>query len=146
MPNRLSKNLLLTRTNFPVLFSENSLLALPASLSALQNLRVLNVSHNQLTQWSPALGACPHLVRLLLHDNAISTPGLGTAPLGKYPSLQMLNLSNNALSTLPAVQPNAFPVLTKLYLGGNQLSSLSPTLSVITSLRELQLNNNNLSR
>ena len=90
-----------------------------------QVMEELDLSHNLLTgAVPPALGQLPHLQRLDLSDNWLSSL---PPELGQLDSLEELFLAENLLTTLPpTLEP--FERLTILYLGYNQLSALQPLL------------------
>ena len=136
--------------------SHNRLSALPASLDNLHKLSLLSASNNQLD--SVAAGALPsvHLQQLDLAFNL-----LPTLPSLEGLSLHTIDLSHNKLTALPrmpatlvsiAASDNQLdqlqlprcPELLELSLGGNSLSILPEELCVHTTLRTLDVSQNQL--
>lgn len=124
--------------------------SLPAQLSNLTNLRVLNLMYAEsavggLTGSVPAgLGSLTQLRTLNLSGHQFT--GTIPAQLGNLASLQDLNLSNNNLSGAIPVGLGGLTNLRILGLNNNQLSGVIPLeLASLSNLQRLLLANNNLS-
>ncbi|MFD1142845.1 leucine-rich repeat domain-containing protein [Larkinella insperata] len=118
---------------------------LPASLSALTNLQVLDLSDNQLNGSIPdSFSALTSLKRLVLIYNQLS--GLIPAKLFSLTQLEFIYLSHNQLSGSIPDSLSALTNLVNLYLGSNRLSgSIPASLSTLGKLQGLDLSENQLS-
>lgn len=126
--------------------SDNNLAGpLPAQLSNLAQLRVLNLKRNALTGPVPAgLASLAQLQTLDLSENSLT--GAIPTQLGSLAALQTLNLSNNQLTGAVPTQLAGLALLQTLNLSSNQLTgSIPPVLGGMANLRILGLNNNQLS-
>lgn len=126
--------------------SDNNLAGpLPAQLSDLTQLRVLNLKRNVLTGPVPAgLASLTQLQTLDLSENRLN----GTVPtqLASLAALQVLNLSNNQLSGGIPAQLASLAQLQTLNLSSNQLTGPIPGgLGGLAGLQVLALNNNQLN-
>jgi Leucine-rich repeat (LRR) protein len=119
----------------------NKLTSLPAEIRQLARLRILNISENQFTTLPSALFSSVPLVELIATKNAFSGSFFN---VDKVPHLQKLILSNNAISSFCDSSSISLPALKHLDLGVNRLSSL-PDMSSWTSLTTLLIGNNKLS-
>ncbi len=110
-------------------------------LSALTNLRKLHLDFNQLSGPFPHAGAFPTLFELSLHSNNLSGP---IPDLSGLSTLRVLTLSGNHLSgQIPDL--SAFYELVFLNLSDNQLSGPVPLLSHHHRLEDLLLRENRLT-
>ncbi|KAJ1968915.1 hypothetical protein IWQ62_000951 [Dispira parvispora] len=106
-------------------------------ISAMDELIVLNFSHNELIRIPEEIVNCPKLKALVLGNNQIQQ----VENLGKLEQLNTLVLSNNRLTEIPLLLKNT--EIVKLSLGNNQIRVI-PDLSHLSQLRELRLNNNKI--
>ncbi|KAJ1652428.1 hypothetical protein IWQ61_007234 [Dispira simplex] len=106
-------------------------------IRSMDELVVLNFSHNLLIRIPEEVANCPKLKALVLGDNQIQQ----VENLGKLEQLNTLVLSNNRLTEIPLLRKNT--EMVKLSLGNNQIRII-PDLSHLSQLRELRLNNNKI--
>ncbi len=111
------------------------------NISALANLKYLELAGNQLNGAIPDLSALTELQGIDLSENQLS----GSIPnLSTLTSLRFLYLNENQLSNfIPEL--SALTNLHLLRLNNNQLSGPIPDLSALTGLEELALQNNQLN-
>lgn len=117
-----------------LIVSHNQLTAFPKEISTLVSLKVLNAGYNEIThEGLPAeFFELINLKQLHLNNNKLSS-------LDRFESLynlELLNLGHNSISDLP----DKFILLQKLqylYLHSNPISRISPKLSLLSSLRQL---------
>ncbi|XP_076609611.1 volume-regulated anion channel subunit LRRC8D [Chaetodon auriga] len=113
---------------------------LPSALLALTNLRSLNLQHNNLRTLEELLSLA-HLRRLsclrLAFNRVLALP----ASVGVLRGLELLDLSNNQLKSLP---PALFTIrrLRRLLLAGNLLEELPVEVKSLQLLIELDLSRN----
>ena len=120
----------------------NHLRLLPLGLRRLQHLTTLNLSKNKLTNESlNAITQIKSLRELRLADNALS--GALTPQVGYLEELEVLDVSNNAITALPPnINENA--KLRVLNVAGNKMSSLPFELLVSIPLIEINAARNRL--
>jgi internalin A len=102
---------------------------------------VLDLSGNQLSTLSEAIGQLSQLKKLNLSGNQLST--LPEA-IGQLSQLQVLNLYRNQLNTLPEAI-GQLSQLQEVYLSGDQLSMLPEAIGQLSQLKALDLSGNQLS-
>ncbi|XP_067033871.1 tubulin-specific chaperone E-like isoform X1 [Acropora muricata] len=99
-----------------------------SGLQRLQNISLLNLQGNQLSDWGVILklGHLPKLNQLILNDNGITKVELGNKVTEEYgsqclfPALRSLYLSENKISEIQSVNElNHFPSLMELKFKGN---------------------------
>jgi hypothetical protein len=119
--------------------------SIPAGLSALTSLQILDLTGNELSGSIPAgLSALKNLQDLSLSTNSLT----GSIPSGlsALTNLQVLDLSLNGLSGGIPSSLSALSKLEALVLGYNHLSgSIPSSLSTLKNLKYLYLSNNELS-
>ncbi|KAJ9561328.1 hypothetical protein OSB04_006488 [Centaurea solstitialis] len=120
------------------------------SLGALTSLRVLNLRLNRLEGYFPALGMCLKLETLNLGDNEFNESFITS--LSALPMLKSLDLRGNwyhpSGMSFPVEGLGRLSSLKKLQtldLSVNSITNVTfPSLDALTSLRVLNLNDNNL--
>ena len=120
----------------------NHLQLLPLGLRRLEHLTTLNISKNKLGNESlNVITQVGSLRELRLADNALD--GTLTPRLSNLKKLEVIDISNNAITTLP---PNSdeFSKLRILNVAGNKLSSLPFELLVSLPLIEIDAARNRL--
>jgi Leucine-rich repeat (LRR) protein len=127
--------------------SDNQITSLPGALYTLNNLEIIDLSHNLISGLIPSeinAGNFPHLKNLLLWDNQLTGP----IPEAVYEiiELQNLDLSYNRLSGELSGSVGKLSGLKLLDLGANQISGEVPVaLSSCGALKALLLYNNQLT-
>ena len=107
----------------------------PPEIRNLTSLKVLCLDRNQIAFLPDLDEALPKLQELLVRHNQLKT-------LPRLPStLQLLHCSSNQLLTLRSNLAYDCPSLTKLYVNGNQLTSLPDTI-VTSTLERLVVSHN----
>jgi len=113
---------------------------IPVELGQLPDLKILNLSYNQLSHLSPILERLSSLKKLNLAFNRLSNLTLEERHL---PELEVLNLSHNLFTQIPH-QLLWLPKLIELDISFNLLSHLQPTIEQLFNLETLKLSNNRL--
>jgi Leucine-rich repeat (LRR) protein len=106
----------------------------PDVLNNLRTLTSLDLSRNQLAALPPAVAWASALPQLRVLD--LSHNALTDLPAALPPTLVHLALQHNQLATLPAAV-FTLPALTKLAVGGNRLTQLSGPFHELRALRML---------
>lgn len=120
--------------------SFNQLSSVPSSLLHLSSLSSLVLCHNQLTALPPDMHQLSSLTFLSLMGNQLASL---PQSLGQLKALQTLDVSYNLLQQLPD-EIGSFQRLVKLELSHNKLKELPETMGSLLSLRELVINCNDL--
>ncbi|EDW00153.1 leucine-rich repeat-containing protein 58 [Drosophila grimshawi] len=129
-----------------LLLNHNRLVALPRMLQLFNNLKILDLSSNALTQLPDAICQLP-LVTLIAKNNLLTSSSLPKSLLTKQTTgngtstLKELNLSGNQLIHFPE-QVTELRQLKYLYLGGNKISIISKDIWKMQSLHVLSLGGN----
>ncbi|CAH1403180.1 unnamed protein product [Nezara viridula] len=121
---------------------QNRIINLPAAdlFSRFENLRILDLSSNKLTEIGNSLSQLPSLSRLSIAHNFIHIGGKDF--LGLEDTLEHLDLTNASISYVPSLH---LPSLKTLSLAYNLISYLPPDLATnLTNLKYLDLSYNNL--
>ncbi|KAI5699802.1 leucine-rich repeat-containing protein 58 [Diaphorina citri] len=132
-------------TNFPLstLIARNNLLtaeSLPKDMSNLKNLKVFNLSGNQLEQFPIQILDIPTLKYLYLGNNSLNHV---PREINKLCKLHVLSLGGNSLTDIPDTFGDLYQ-LEALILSDNQLESLPASISNLKMLKSLLLHNNKL--
>lgn len=108
-----------------IFLNHNALKNLPQSMGKFNNLRTLDLSSNHLTSLPDVLSLCP-ITSLIAKNNRLSNDSLPKSLLSKCGDgvLRELNLSGNLLTHFPE-HVLELKGLKFLYLGGNQITSIS---------------------
>ncbi|KAH8306593.1 hypothetical protein KR018_009007 [Drosophila ironensis] len=133
-----------------MLLNHNRLAGLPRLLQQFNNLKILDLSSNAITQLPEAVCQLP-LVTLIAKNNLLTNGSLPKSLLAKLgpnshggSTLKELNLSGNQLTHFPE-QVTELRQLKYLYLGGNKISSISKDIWKMQSLHVLSLGGNLIS-
>ncbi|KAK7170134.1 hypothetical protein R3I94_000389 [Phoxinus phoxinus] len=111
-----------------------------SGISQLTNLKELNLSRNEITDFPLEIGGLRQLEKLYMNQNSLKTIPENVFPsLGK---LQFLKLSTNRLEKLP-IDVNKCQGLTYLNLSNNCLKNLDPIVD-LSHLKELYVERNQL--
>ena len=125
------------------------------AFAALGNLEVLDLSHNPLGCIGNALAGSKHLVKLYIsntnkqNEHGAYCSGGSMLPSEKLESLQILDLSNNHITTIDPKLENflcnqAFNV-KNLSLSGNALTKLDDKVMCLSNVEDLDLSHNNFT-
>eukprot|EP00041_Stephanoeca_diplocostata_P029005 m.846870 g.846870 ORF g.846870 m.846870 type:complete len:431 (+) comp23477_c1_seq132:634-1926(+) len=118
--------------------SSNKLAVLPRGMRSLRTLVRLDVRYNVLER-APDLSNAARLKEILLGYNRLSDMGDGTTlPL----TLQILDMRDNKLSSLPAAMCVRLEQLERLDVTNNDLNVLPPELGLLRSLKSIVLDGN----
>lgn len=120
---------------------KQKLVTLPASVTRLENLRVLNLRNNLLISLPESFGALKNLRELYLWQNQLTT---FPESFKQLISLKKLDLKNNQLTALP----DTFGNLTKLetlLLDGNKIEKSPEIITKLSQLQILSLASNELA-
>uniref|UniRef100_A0A8C8DLB3 Ras suppressor protein 1 n=1 Tax=Oryzias sinensis TaxID=183150 RepID=A0A8C8DLB3_9TELE len=122
--------------------SHNKITAVPANISELKNLEVLNMFNNQIEELPTQISSLQKLKHLNLGMNRLSGLPRG---FGSLPALEVLDLTYNNLNqgSLPG---NFFYLTTlrALYLSDNDFEVLPADIGKLTKLQILSLRDNDL--
>ncbi len=124
-----------------VILKGMNLKVFPKEILAVRNLKILDISRNQLTALPEGLGCRKKLIYLNAAENQLTSL---PASLGKLKKLQILNLSGNTLEHLGFSLKN-MRELKRLNLSGNALSELPEGLKSLNQLERLLISYNNLN-
>jgi Leucine-rich repeat (LRR) protein len=119
--------------------AQNNIRVVNQDLSCLTNLRVLNLSYNNIVE-VVKLGSLPNLQELLLHKNNLETADEIVEM--ELPALQKLNLAYNDIKEVANI--DRFKNLTVLELQHNALETIVGVEN-LEKLQELKLEFNNLT-
>ncbi|XP_041816082.1 fibromodulin a [Chelmon rostratus] len=117
----------------------NNLTSIPSNLP--RTLRDLRINHNKIEKITPAdLEGMDNLTILYLHDNALTDMGTSLKALT---SLTLLDISGNKLTKVPEALPQE---LHQLYLDSNSIDSLPESfLGHFTQLQYVRMAHNQLT-
>jgi internalin A len=117
------------------------LMEIPNSVLKLSDLKILDLSNNQISSIPSSIDKLQNLTGLFLRSNKLN--GL-PAEIAHLRKLSVLDLSNNNYSYLPEFI-SALSALMGLYINNNQLSALPGSITTLKDLIWLELANNNFS-
>lgn len=106
-----------------IFLNHNLLTSVPLSIVKFTNLRVLDLSSNSLTSLPDILAKCP-LTTLIAKNNLLTNDSLPKCFGSKNAAMREINLSGNKLTHFPDHVLD-LKGLRFLYLGGNQITSIS---------------------
>lgn len=110
-----------------VYLHHNMLSTIPMAVLKFNNLKVLDISSNNLTKIPDVINQCP-LVTLIAKNNKLTNESLPKVLFAKGKSIKEINLSGNRFEYFPE-QLIELHSLRYLYLGGNQITSIPTTVS-----------------
>lgn len=120
-------------------FSENEVTEMPATIGSLKKLSKLIAFKNKMSKLPDAIGECEALSEVNFFNNKlIKVP----AKMADLTNLDDLNVAGNKLKTL--CKTDNWGKLTRLAIMWNTMVML-PSFAPMTSLEQLQMNNNMLS-
>jgi Leucine-rich repeat (LRR) protein len=134
--NRIPESLNMLQNLRILDMSHNQLLSIPESIGELINLTSLYLEYNHFTKFPEPISKLTNLKRLRLHNNILP---LLSESIGKLANLRHLALHKNTLFSLPK-SINELKELRTLSLGGNPLTSIPINRTLMTNLYLLQLN------
>jgi len=118
----------------------NQLTKFPDAVLQLTNLKILNLSHNQITQIPDTLGLS-NLTELDLSSNQITSI---PEDLGQLSNLTLLDLNYNQITSIPE-ELGQLSNLTRLDLSRNQITSIPENLGQLSNLTGLHLYDNQIT-
>ncbi len=123
--------------------SNNLLTDLPISLKSFQNIRILDISSNQLKKLTLDIRSdLPRLKQLIANDNLLTDNSL---PKDSFDNglLSVVNFSANKFTQFP-YQILEVPTLKECYLGSNQIQTLPRDYTELKNLEILYLGGNQI--
>jgi Leucine-rich repeat (LRR) protein len=129
-------------TNLKILnLSRNQITAIPEAIGQLSNLTQLKLSGNQITSIPEALEQLSNLTRLELSENQITSI---PEALGQLSNLTRLSLSLNNITSIPEAL-GQLSNLTELDLSLNNITSIPEALGQLSNLTNLSLGGNQIT-
>ncbi|XP_063708295.1 leucine-rich repeat-containing protein 58 [Culicoides brevitarsis] len=125
-----------------VFLHHNMLSHLPSGVMKFHNLKVLDISSNNLTSIPDQINQIP-LVTFIAKNNKLTNESLPKILFAQSRNIKEINLSGNRFEHFPQ-QLLDLRSLKYLYLGGNQIATLPPRISKMQSLQLLSLSGNHL--
>jgi internalin A len=119
----------------------NGVKSLPEDFGNLTDLRDLYLTENNIKALPESMSKMVNLRTFMAHYNNLSN--ISSATVQNWTSLNVLNLSENDLITLPAEVSNLLS-LTRLDLRANVLTTLPNSLSELKSLAAIEIGDNTL--
>lgn len=110
-----------------VFLHHNMLSSIPMAVIKFNNLKVLDISSNNLTVIPDVINQCP-LVTLIAKNNKLTNESLPKILFAKGKNIKEINLSGNRFEFFPE-QLLELRTLRYLYLGGNQINQIPATVS-----------------
>ena len=118
----------------------NRLQSIEGAIFTLKQLKLIDLSRNQLAFLPETLGECSALVELLLATNKLQGLPLSIGQLAK---LEVLDLSANLIATLPP-SFGKLAGLKRLNLSGNQLRDVPDSVGLLSKLEDLNMGSNKI--
>eukprot|EP00096_Caligus_rogercresseyi_P008957 TRINITY_DN2947_c0_g1_i1.p1 TRINITY_DN2947_c0_g1~~TRINITY_DN2947_c0_g1_i1.p1 ORF type:complete len:639 (-),score=176.94 TRINITY_DN2947_c0_g1_i1:1306-3222(-) len=121
---------------------DNALTTLPGEIGSLENLVKLNVNHNRISSLPESMQDLMKMKSFTAAHNSLKS--LESPPLlSRWDSLDELDVSHNALETLPS-DIGYLSQLTRLCFSHNVISSLPSELSFLRRLTLVELSHNKI--
>ena len=122
--------------------SKQRITEIPASIAKLKNLQFLELQDNNIEYIAKEIGSLPLLQELYLGKNRLTTL---PPEMGNLKNLRVLDLSNNRLREIPQ-EVSYLGKLEEIDLRQNQLLAISQKIKSNYSLKILRLSNNRLTK
>jgi len=119
--------------------SRNKLCSVPDLLATCSLLSFLDLSNNKLSSLPPSMGSLPHLREIILSVNSFTSI---PPPLYSCAKLETILIANNQINTLDIESLSKLTNLAILDLQNNALQTIPPELGKVTQIRTLQLEGN----
>lgn len=126
-----------------ILATNNAILQIPEVIQKYKNLRLLDLSNNQISDISESVTLCSNLVTFIARHNLLDEHSL-PKQFNSLKSLRELNLSGNRLSRIP-YEILELSSLQILHLGANRVEFISKDISQMKRLEVLYLGGNIIS-
>ncbi len=119
----------------------NKLQAIEGAIFTLKQLKLIDLSRNQIALLPESLGECTSLVEFLLVGNKLQGLPLSIGQLSK---LEVLDLSANSIGVLPPSFGNLV-ALKRLNLSANQLRDVPDSIGSLGRLEDLNMASNKIA-
>jgi len=126
-----------------ILATDNAILQVPDVISRYKNLRLLDVSNNQISDLPDSITHCIKLGTLIARNNILDENSL-PKNLKRLQSLRELNLGGNRLTRIP-YEILELPSVQILHLGANRIEYVSKDVALMRKLEVLYLGGNVLT-
>jgi hypothetical protein len=126
-----------------VLLNHNLLASVPLSVVQFTNLKVLDISSNNVAFIPNELNQCSQLVTFVAKNNKLTNESFSKTFLSECTAIKEINISGNQLAHFPD-QLLELTSLKYLYLGGNQITQLPYAIRKLQNLQVLHLGGNRL--
>ena len=119
----------------------NAISKVPSTINKLEKLKVFDCSRNKLTSLPEEIGNLPQLIAMNLSSNLLKSLPKQIDNI----QLSILNLSNNQFESFPDVCYVELIHLSEIYVNGNQIKEIPVTISLLPSLKILNVADNLIS-